>query len=157
MSKKTTTLYLDKLNVDRCKELGINISEVVNKILKVVIENPAMHEEEILLDILLVEREKAIQEIGDLEKSIEKIRGRLEYLDTRIEKQKGLVTEARRGDEIAFLMRQLNQKIKDFDFDFEQILDNTTQIRARLATLGFQAEDKGWLTRMIERTRRLSA
>jgi len=156
MSKKTTTLYLDENLIARCKELNINISKTCNRILRMAVENPVVHEEEILLGILLSESEKLKRRKEDLTHEIGQLSERQEYINSRIARQRELVREVHRSDEIAFLIRALNQRIVDAEFDKGAIEESSGDIIAKLQEYNLPITPD-WLTKQIERVKRLQA
>jgi len=153
--KRTTTLHLDEDLVRRCKELGINISGTVTKILETILTSPAIDEEEIRLEILLAERRKLEKREDELKSELNKVREHISYLDKRIEKQQVLVNEVRRSNEIAYLVRVLNRKIKECNFESSRILKEASDILEQLRKLQVNVDDV-WLQRQIERVKRLS-
>ena len=153
--KKTTTLYLRRDILNRCHELHINISETVNRIMAVVLDRPGIHDEEIMLAILLSERKTRQRRIAELQGDIKTVQMQIDMLDQKIEKQKTIVDEIHRSDEIAQLIRQLNQRIKDAEFDEAKVRTESQDVLTELRKLNVPVEKPEWLTKQIERVKRL--
>lgn len=154
MGKKTTTLWLDEDLVKRCKELNINISSTVETILKIILEKHPLNEEEIRLAILLGEKHRLVQELDKCEEAEKALHSRIGYYDQLITKQKKLVSEIKRSNEIARLMRVLNAKIKAENYDITKIKQSSAEVLKHLASYNLPTDDV-WLSKQIERIKRL--
>ena len=153
--KKTTTLYIDGALIQRCKELGINISNTCETILRTVITTPTTTEEEIRLAILTGERKTQQKYLAELTSEVTRVTERVAYFTRRIENQQTLVDEVTRSNEIALQMRTLNQEIKDAEYDIDKVKVSAENTLTRLVNLGIDAHNDAWLAKHIERIQRL--
>jgi len=153
--KKTTTLYIDGALIQRCKELGINISNTCETILRTVITTPTTTEEEIRLAILTGEKRKLQKYLAELTSEVTRVTERVAYFTRRIENQQTLVDEVTRSNEIALQMRTLNQEIKDAEYDIDKVKVSAENTLTRLVNLGIDAHNDAWLAKHIERIQRL--
>lgn len=153
--KKTTTLYIDGALIQRCKELGINISNTCETILRTVITTPTTTEEEIRLAILTGERKTQQKYLNELTSEVARVQERVAYFTRRIEGQQELVEEVRRSNEVAKQMRTLNQEIRDAGYDIAKIKVAADKTLTRLVNLGIDAHNDAWLAKHIERIERL--
>ena len=154
--KKTTTLYLRRDILARCRELNINISETVNQILRIVLDRPGIHDEEIMLAILQTQRQKVQRQIDEWQSSIGQAKLQLDAFDQKIERQKEIVDEIHRSDAIAQNIRLLNQKIQDAEFDEQKIRSECQDVLTELRKLKVPIDKAEWLTKQIERVKRIS-
>lgn len=152
--KKTTTLYLTESVVNQAKSLHINISETVEQILRLLISQYGQSEEEIKLAILQVTRDQWAGQLQAYEAQIEPFRMRLKSIDAQIAEQKVTVDEILRSQKIAALMKQLNTKIREADYDLPKIREKAAEEIQQLATFNITV-DEVWLKRQIERIAQL--
>ena len=156
VDKKTVSLYLRRDLLKRCQELHINISETVNRILQIVLERPGISDEEISLAIIKKEYSKIQKKIEERLQEIDQLKDQSELLYEKIEKQTNVVKEIQRSNDVALLIRQLNQKIMSADFNEQQVRKDAQQLLAELRKLGIPVDKPEWLKGQIERMRRLS-
>jgi len=156
MNKQTTTLYLRKDIVARCKELGINMSEACNKILEIVLEQPGISDEEIKLAILLAEKKRLGDEMKSLQINVEQQQRLMDSIEQKITQQRAVVSEVLRSNEIAVLIRQLNQRIKDANYDIVIVQESCQDILTSLRKLGIPTDKPEWLEMQIQRVKRLT-
>lgn len=155
MGKKTTTLWLDEGLVKKCKALGINLSKTCEMTLRVVSTGAKFTVEEVQLEVLKNERRKLVRQREDLQSSVHDIQLRIDWYSQRIKKQEALIEEIKRSDEIAHLMRVLNQSIQDAEFDIDKLRGTAVSTLQQLEKMGVKVNETGWLEKQIERVKRL--
>jgi len=153
-TKKSTTLYLRRDILARCKELNINMSDLVNRILAIVLEEPGTHDEEISLAILRVVRKDIDMAMQKNTTERDQLKIRADQIDAKIERQVAIVKEITRSDAIAQLIRQLNVQIRTLDYDISRIEIECMAILEDLKTLGLPIS-REWLEKQIERMKRI--
>ena len=154
VDKKSTTLYLRRDILRQCKDLNINISDTVNRILSIVLESPGIHDEEIALAILKVTKSNIETEMNKRQAEIKQMQLHIDQLNAKIERQQTIVDEIQRSDAIAQLMRQLNSQIRDLEYDEVKI--RQSDVLTELRKLKVPVDQPEWLKRQIERVKRLT-
>ena len=146
--KQQIQLSLEADTIRKLRERGVNISELVDNVLKYVVKQESLTAEEITMSFLLDERDRLLSNIKRTEETKERIQKLLEQTNGKIKKQEIVIAEVRKSERIAALMRQLNERIVTLNFDFEQI--RTSPELPLLINEGVPVSE-AWLKRHIAR------
>jgi len=152
--KKTTTIYISENVVNQAKSLHIKISETCEKVLRLMVSQYGKSDEEIKLAVLEVTREQWASELQAYEAQVEPFRIRLSSIDQQIAEQRITVEEILRSQKVAALMKQLNAKLREVDYDLGRIKEVAVEEIKQLATFNIIVDDN-WLKRQIERIAQL--
>ena len=153
--KKNTTLYLSIDLVDKARRLGINISNVVEKILELLVEQDIIADESVKLAVLTWENERINVDIENLEKKIQALHTRQHIIAEKMKQEVALIEEIRHSQKVANVMRRLNSKIVETVYDVEKSLEVAKEEIAELKTLGIDVTEQ-WMHRHVERLGRIA-
>lgn len=132
--KENVTLSVSRALIDRAKSLGINLSSTLDRVLRHLVELEGFEDEEVKLAVLL---------------------GAMERIQQQTEQQQKVVDELRRSKRVAILIKLLNAKIIESDFDFAKTKEIAKTEIEELRSLMSVILDDAWLQRQIDRVSRM--
>ena len=148
--KANVTIYISDELVRRCKQLNIPLSATIERLLELIVEDPNLTDEEFQLVMLTEQAKFTKAEIHRLEMTLHPLRNRLEFLNKAIENQLVLVEEVKRSRRIAVLMKVLNVKIRQADYQIAKVKETASTELEELRKLGIPVGDD-WLAKQIGR------
>lgn len=125
MVKKSTSLYLDIEAVEKLRQAGVTISEVVNAYLVELAKKEAFSD----LAVVELELEKKKKQREIIEKEIEELERKKEELVNELR-------ERQLREEISALWKELNAIIRENDFDVEASWEKAQPILKKLEEKG---------------------
>jgi len=146
--KVITTLYLEANIVRRFKQRGLNLSAIVNEILKSF--EGSLHEEEVRMVVMQKEKEQLMKQYNAVRNELELLKTRLQDLDEKIELQRKIIEDVRASKKVSDLLSQLRELIVSKNFEIEKSWSESEELRKQLAQCGYELSKEKFVS-LVER------
>jgi len=129
---------LEEPLVEKAKQLGLNISQIVNETLRFIINTG--HYQPLIVELSLIEMKS--KQLEDLKANSQQNIKQLDKLIDQLRVQKSLITrlvsESEKDGEIAKLYQKLIELCSIHQYDPKAVWDDSEAIRDRLSSLGIE-------------------
>jgi len=152
--KRNLMLYISEDVIEKLKSRNINISEIVERLLRMVLEHEGDTSEELLLSILEARSLAYQKELDSVNERLTRLQETKKACDAKIAELKPAVDMLKKSRKIAALMRTINYKIESTLFDVESSWSICQEEIQLLAELQHEI-DKSWFEKHVERLKTL--
>jgi chromosome segregation ATPase len=145
-----STLYLSASAVEELKTRGVNISAIVNQVLIELLKSEYSAKEYVTLATLKARYERLELTERELTEKLEGIGTIKKRIQNKMKDAQRDVNEMEEAERINEMIRDLNKKIRESDYDLKRTKESAREVIEKLQDIGLTLSDD-WLNRQITR------